>query len=511
MLDQPWADGYVVDIGYTHGFFRELAPSLLRFVTVLGSVNAVDITQPFTYYELGCGNGYTTNLLAAANPHGRFFGVDFNPAHIHNAQKRADGGGVGNVSFVEKSFDELLETDLPDADIIALHGVYSWISAKNRRNIVEFIRRRLKPAGIVYISYNTLPGLSQVAPLQRLLVDFGGTGPGSLDTRVRDSLQFAAQFEAAGAHYFAANPLAKSRLGILSQQDPRYLAHEYFNSNWSSFYHADVAQDLAAGKLNFVGSATLIDNFVQLVLTPDLQKIVAQYSDCTMAETVKDFAVNQVFRRDVYTRGASSASPAEREHRLGEMRFALARPRDGCRFAIKTSAGDLTMKEEIYAPLLDALADGAKTFDELERAPVLTGKDRGQVRQALFGMAALGNLLPALPAAGEDTRRASTSRFNEAVLNEAIADGSVATFASPVLGNGFALSFIDTLLLRNHKSGGGNPVEYVRREMARVGAKLVQHGKTIETDEESRALIAAQADRFSKSLMPLLIQLGISD
>jgi hypothetical protein len=55
MQEQSWADGYVVDVDYTHGFYRELTPALLRFVTLLGGVHAVDPREPFVYYELGCG------------------------------------------------------------------------------------------------------------------------------------------------------------------------------------------------------------------------------------------------------------------------------------------------------------------------------------------------------------------------------------------------------------------------------------------------------------------------
>ncbi len=511
MLDQPWADGYVVDIGYTHGFYRELAPSLLHFVTVLGRVNAVDPAHPFTYVELGCGNGYTTTLLAAANPQGRFLGVDFNPTHIHTAQQRADSAGVPNVTFLEKSFGELGDADVPDADIVALHGVYSWINAENRRHIIEFIRRKLKPAGIVYVSYNALPGLSQVAPLQRLLVDYAGSSAGSLDARVRDSLQFAAQMRSAGARYFLANPMATSRLDSLSRQDPRYLAHEYFNADWSPFYHADVARDLMAAKASYAGSATIIDNFEQLVLTPELHKMVTNFSDRATVEAVKDFAVNQVFRRDVFTRGAPSVGTAALERELGETRFALVRPRADCRFSATTPAGEVTMREEVYSPVLDALAGGPKTFDELQRAPELSGKDRGQVRQALFGMAALGNVLPALPFVGEENRRESTSRFNEMALAEGVAAGSNVALASPVLGSGQMLSFVDALFLHYHNVGGENAIHYVRKELARAGAKLMRNGKAIDSEDENRAVIGQQAEKFSGMVLPLLIQLGIAD
>ena len=116
---QDWADGYVVDVGYTHGYFRELSPALLRFVALLGGVEAPR-AGPFGYCELGCGNGYSTALHAAANPQGSFVGADFNPTHIHNAQRLARDAGLDNVRFLEKSFDELRNEALPAADAYPL-------------------------------------------------------------------------------------------------------------------------------------------------------------------------------------------------------------------------------------------------------------------------------------------------------------------------------------------------------------------------------------------------------
>ena len=60
------------------------------------------------------------------------------------------------------------------------------------------------------------------------------------------------------------------------------------------------------------------------------------------------------------------------------------------------------MQAEAYAPVLDALARAPMTFDELARAPECAKLDRVRLRQAVFGMAALGNIVPALPATGED-------------------------------------------------------------------------------------------------------------
>jgi len=77
-------------------------------------------------------------------------------------------------------------SDLPDFDFITLHGIYSWISPENRRTIVEFMRRKLKPGGIVYISYNCMPGWAGMMPLRRLLVEHT-LARGSLSARSRAS------------------------------------------------------------------------------------------------------------------------------------------------------------------------------------------------------------------------------------------------------------------------------------------------------------------------------------
>jgi SAM-dependent methyltransferase len=510
MTQPSWAEGYVVDVGYTHGYYRELAPSTLGFVMLLAGLEAPETGRPFGYYELGCGNGLSTVLHAATHPHGRFVGVDFNPTHIHNAQRLAGACGVGNVQFLEKSFAELLEAGLPDADIIALHGVWTWIADEHRRQLVEFIRRRLKPGGIVYVSYNCLPGLSQVAPLQRLLIEHGAAAAGGSFERLRGALDFAVRLERAGAAFFRVNPLAKGRLDSIAGQDPRYLAHEYFNANWSLFYHAEVARDLGGAKLAFAGSADYLDNFNQFVLTPEMAKLIAGIGDRVAVETLKDYARNQVFRRDVYTRGAPKADPRQLDGLLGRSRFALARPRPVCKFAATTPAGEVALEEHAYAPVLDALARGPMTFDELGQAAETRQLDRSRLRQAVFGMAALGNVFPALPAEGEEARRAAARKFNQAALRDAAPGSPGNILASPVLGAGVALSFMDRAFL-DARGDEAAAVDRAEQALAASGQKLIKDGKALESAEAIRAAVGEKARFFHRETLPFYRQLGAVD
>ncbi|MEJ2175343.1 MAG: methyltransferase regulatory domain-containing protein, partial [bacterium] len=284
---------------------------------------------------------------------------------------------------------------------------------------------RLKPGGLVYVSYNCLPGLAQVAPLQRLLSAHAATGGGALPARVRRALEFAQRLEASGAEYFRANPLAAQRLRSLDTQDPSYVAHEYFNADWAPSYHADVAREMAAAKLAYVASAGVLDNFEQFVLRPEMTAAVAEVGDPAMAETIKDFARKM----------------------LGATRFALARPRTLCALGARTPVGEVNLQPEMYVPVLDALARAPMTFDALAAAPGIRPLDPVRLRQALFALAALDFVAPAMPAAGEAERRASTERYNAAVIAQAPRTGEGAMLASPVLGCGVPASFIDLLLL----------------------------------------------------------------
>src|SRR5690349_5182091 len=97
-----WSDGYVVDIGYTHGFYKELTPSQLGFVALMQGKIAPGLgTQPLAYCELGCGQGMSTNLLASANPHIQFYATDFNPSHVVGARELARAAGLDNVHFFD--------------------------------------------------------------------------------------------------------------------------------------------------------------------------------------------------------------------------------------------------------------------------------------------------------------------------------------------------------------------------------------------------------------------------
>ena len=222
-----WTQGYIADIEYIHGFYGELAPEQLAMAVLLRGIKPPPLEEGFTYFELGCGQGDSLNLLAACNPQGRFYGNDFNPTHIAAAQTLANAAGLDNVTILEKSFQELQVADLPQFDFICLHGIYSWINADNRRLIVDFIRERLKPGSLVYISYNCMPGWSATAPLRRLMTDYAhASGGGVLTQRVEKALAFTSRLRDLKMGFFTPNPVLDARLAQIQAASRNYLRSE---------------------------------------------------------------------------------------------------------------------------------------------------------------------------------------------------------------------------------------------------------------------------------------------
>src|SRR5262249_34386939 len=143
--------------------------------------------------------GFSANVIAAANPHIEVHAMDFNPAHIAGAKALAEEGGLSNVHFYDDSFEDFIHRpDLPTFDIIALHGVFSWVSPARRAEIVALIRKKLATGGLVYVSYNAMPGAGLIVPLRRLMSEHAERGAGSRLARIEKAVQFADTVRQAG-------------------------------------------------------------------------------------------------------------------------------------------------------------------------------------------------------------------------------------------------------------------------------------------------------------------------
>ncbi len=126
------------------------------------------------------------------------------PSHINFASGLARQAGLDNIHFLEADFRHLDKEEIPSCDFIVCHGVYSWISQENHAAIRKFVKEKLKPGGIFYISYNCLPGWAATAPIQHLYRMFGQSSQGDTLEQVGQAMAKFDQVSATGKGYFGA-------------------------------------------------------------------------------------------------------------------------------------------------------------------------------------------------------------------------------------------------------------------------------------------------------------------
>jgi SAM-dependent methyltransferase len=508
-----WTAGYVADIGYTFGYYQELNP---RHAT-LAFLNA-GLVPPATgvHCELGFGQGISANIHAAASGN-TWYGTDFNPAQAGFAQSLAAASGAP-VHLFDEAFAEFCNrVDLPDFDSIGLHGIWSWISDENRAHIVKFVQRKLKVGGVVYISYNTQPGWAAMAPMRDLLTEHASTlgAPGQgIVGRIDAALTFADKLMATNPLYARANPLVTERLGQLKGQNRNYLAHEYFNRDWLPMPFSRMAQWLAPAKLEFACSGHYLDHVMEMSLSTEQIALLKEIPDAMFRQTVRDFCVNQQFRRDFWVKGARQLSPLEQAEAIRAHKVVLISHRPDVSLKITGALGESTMSEAVYNPLLDALADHKpKTLGQLEQALKDKGVSNAQLVQATLILTGAGHLTAVQDEGVTVKAKKACDKLNTLLLNKARSGGDISFLASPVTGGGISVGRFPQLFLLARAQGAKQPAEwaaFVWSILLAQGQRIVKDGKTMDTADENLAELTAQATAFAEKQLPILKALQIA-
>lgn len=507
-----WSDGYVAEIGYTFGYYQELNPLRVKLAFLQAGLAVPDVGDAC---ELGFGQGMSANVHAAASVI-RWTGTDFNPAQAGFAQELAGVSG-GNAQFYDEAFAEFCSRpDLPNFDYIGLHGIWSWISDENRAVIVDFIRRKLKVGGVLYISYNTMPGWAALVPLRDLLTQhaevMGAMGKGIVP-RIDGALEFAEQLLAVNPAYARANPQIAERLKKIKEQNRNYLAHEYFNRDWLPMPFSGMADWLAPTKLSFACSAHYLDYIDAINLSAEQQEMLKDIPDAMFRETVRDFMVNQQFRRDYWVKGARKLNALEQAEALRLLRVVLTVPRDEVSLEISGALGSASLSESVYGPVLDVLADHKiKTVAQIEQGVKNKNVNFAQVLQAVIVLTGAGRLSAAQDDKVIAQARKNTDRLNNYLMNKARGSSEIAYLASPVTGGGVSIGRFQQLFLMALSQGKKQPAEwaqFVWQLLASQGQKIVKEGKLMETQDENLAELTNQAQAFAEKQLPILKALQV--
>jgi hypothetical protein len=473
-----WSDGYVTEIDYTPGYIQEMNPHRAAFAALLSGYASPKVE---TACELGFGMGVTFATHAAASDI-QWYGCDFKPSHAANAQRLLAASGARSNAIGQSFAEFCSRDDLPDFDFIGLHGVYSWIDPANRQIIADFLQRKLRVGGMAYISYNCQPGWTAFAPIRQLIAQYVNrlSAPGmGMVARMEAALAHVDALIEAEPAYFKNIPLALERYKMMRGLDRRYLIHEIMTDHWAPLHFADVARTMEAARLTYAGSAHPIDHVDAMNLTAPQAKMLLGTNDVVHKETLRDLFTNQQFRRDLWVKGAQRLDPRTRALKMAELRLTPLKPRADLRLKARAARGDVSLKEDNFAPLLDMIsAKPGVLAAELSVVARARGLNFDHMMEAIALFIANGDV--AIAQAPSEAVKAQAQRYNASLARfDALSTrDDLMQLACPLSGGGAAVTRAQLLLLDARAAGAATPAAQIEAALVRVrgGAALSRDG-----------------------------------
>jgi hypothetical protein len=339
----------------------------------------------------------------------------------------------------------------------------------------------------------------------------GAEGHGIVN-RVNGALEFAEKLLATNPTYARVNPQVSERMTKLKGHDRNYLAHEYFNRDWHPMHFATMAEWLEQAKLSYACSAHYLDHIDAVNFSAEQLTLLKSIDDAGFRETVRDFMVNQQFRRDYWVKGARKLSPLEQAEAFRAQKVVLVQPRADVSLKVNGAIGEATLQDAVYSPILDTLADHkARALSQIEQ--VVKGVTYTQLTQAVMVLIGAGSLVAVQDEATIPKAKKYTDKLNAYLIDKARGSGDFSYLASPVTGGGFTVGRFQQMFLLAISQGKKQPAEWAQftwQILAAQGQKIVKDGKALETPEENIAELTEQAQTFAMKQLPILKALQIT-
>ena len=508
-----WSSGYITEVNYSADYQKPLNPLRARLALLSSGYACPKVNVAC---ELGFGLGHSANIHAAASIT-EWYGTDFNPSQALFARNMASASGA-NIKLFDEAFAEFCNRkDLPDFDFIGLHGIWSWISADNRDLIVDFVRRKLKLGGVLYVSYNTLPGWSDFVPMRELMMKhfevMSAKGRGVV-SRVEDALNFANRLLTTKPAIIHDIPSIEGRMERMNKMAPTYLAHEFFNAHWNPMYFADMVTHLEPAKVKYVCSSEYMNLLEYLKLTGEQRAFLAEIPDLMFRESVQSFMTNEQFRQDYWVRGATRLAAPEQARALREERVILVfDPGDILPLVIKSKFSEVTVSEEVVRPLIDLMSDHrARSLGEIADALKPKGIGLRELVGTVVTLIASQIFAVAQPEEESALAARTSADLNAYLLNRAPFSGEIDHLASPITGGGVKVPRSQQIFLNARRLGMDTPAEWARycfEVMKRPGQRAEKDGEPVESQEETLAAAMAEAEKFNEKQLPLLKAQGV--
>ncbi len=333
--------------------------------------------------EIGCGTGGNIIPWAERYPHSSFVGIDVAGTHIETARRVADKAGLKNIDLRVGDIS-VCDVEKGTYDYIVCHGVYSWVSEDVQRRILDVCKASLSPNGVVFLSYNVLPGWRQRGLIRDIMMYGASLESNSEPER---KLESAARFLslAASSRKKRDDPNGRyleEAISRLQSSDSSYLFHEFLEENNAPCLFTEFMQRAQSVGLQFLSEArpafmfpddlgeeearfleTLRDDVIKREQALDIfrNRMLRETLLCHEDRTLKRDLRASVFRSLIFSteyRQVSEVSGGKR------------------RFSELSSGGEVALPEGIGAALLSFIGEAGPSGCELSEL-VRRGSEKG--------------------------------------------------------------------------------------------------------------------------------------
>ncbi|MDG2141194.1 MAG: class I SAM-dependent methyltransferase [Gammaproteobacteria bacterium] len=499
-------------INYLFGYYDGMNPNRARFTLANRGMVAPKIE---TACELGFGRGISLAVNAASGS-GKWVGTDIEPAQASFAQSLV-GHLEDRCEVYAESFQRFNENPaITQFDFICLHGIWTWVNDKDREAICEFIDKKLKPGGLLYISYNALPAWTNFLPIQKLLTsycDYNRSANKSGIDNLTDSFKFAEGLLNTNPRFLKANPSMGEIVKKIQAKDSEYLIHEYLAADFAPMTFDTMSSWLSPLNMTYVSASNFLHDLAPINLTTEQQEFLFKIKDPVFQETCRDLMVNKDFRQDYWIKGQTPLSPYQKEQALAEFQLILTSNKEDIKYSVKGALGDAELESAIYDPIIELLRDHrAYGYKEIREHLQSRGVDLASSAEALEVLFSMGHLNVISNDADSDAVGEGVAELNDKILNAAFNNMDIGWLASPVIGGGIAVSKFNQLHVRGKKLGCETGVDYAEHGLnflKKMRQKIIVDNAPIDSEKRSMEYLEKHAEQFLEKVVPIFKALKI--
>jgi SAM-dependent methyltransferase len=265
--------------------------------------------------EVGCNDGANLIPMAVSLPQARFVGCDLSPRALESGRRTVAALGLTNIALVEEDLAALAPAH-GTFDYIVAHGVYSWVPPSVRDGLFSLAAERLAPDGILFVSFNVLPGC-RVRQACWDMLRFHVNRIADPRARLAAAREIARIVGDGGKALHDADDAVRAEMRAIAQRSDSALFHDDLAAPNDAFHFHEFVAHAARHELAYLAEAEL-STMSSAGISDEARALLSKLDPLTR-EQYLDFVRLRRFRQSLLCRRGAAADMTMHPQRVAAM------------------------------------------------------------------------------------------------------------------------------------------------------------------------------------------------